>query len=461
MFLTNIYKNRNIQRNFSIKYSSNIININLNYINYNNSIRYLSINQDDLSYYDKIIKKIKIAVLTYQNINNNKNYNNDEKISIPKKFIIPIDDNWPKVLWGFKLGKEIKNINQRDSLKQYKYELENIGLDLNDYSKKFNIKDILKAIEIYKINNNINGLLLIPKSFIIPDNNNWPNELKGLELGKIVNNIYKYRSRMKQPKLELEKILGIEFRKHKLGFEYNLSKKTKYLNVCKAIEVYKNINNINGNFCIPSAFIVPNNDNNWPEETWNLKLGLISDKIKNHSLFKEYEIELNQLGFKKNNNKFHYIILALRTYKKNYNINGLFFISPTFVVPHNDLDWPEEIWGLKLGVITKNIRNKNIWKEHRIELENMGFDYDPKRSYFELIKNSLMIYKRINNINYNEYFRIPKIFIVPKEETYPIAAWGMKLGNIALHIRKHRSWYKYHTELKEIGFDFELGNHIK
>ena len=54
--------------------------------------------------------------------------------------------------------------------------------------------------------------------------------------------------------------------------------------------------------------------------------------------------------------------------------------SAKFVVPSDSTDWPEDLWGIKLGSITSNIRTGHSCKHNREELVAIGFDFsDQKR----------------------------------------------------------------------------------
>jgi hypothetical protein len=250
-----------------------------------------------------------------------------------------------------------------------------------------NIESIKIALKTYRLINNIDGLLKIPFSFIVPidgkvlsnktliDNEeiNWPKETWGLKLGQISKNIG-YNNAWKDHRIELEK----------LGINYNNKKKYLFNDIYKAFETYKRIyHNNEVLFSVPQNFIVPCNDNNWSKETWGMKLGSITNDIRSKKIFYNKILDLKELGFDYNPQiktySFEIISESFNIFKKINNINGLFSIRSDFEVPYNDNNWPIEMWGMKLGYITSNIRHKNTWKNYRLELEKIGLDYLPRK----------------------------------------------------------------------------------
>jgi hypothetical protein len=165
---------------------------------------------------------------------------------------------------------------------------------------------------------------------------------------------------------------------HSKSLLSNSISQNRFDNIYKAFTIYKRLNNINGLFTVPYKFVVPSNDDNWPKEIWGMKLGSITSNIRNCNGWKIHRYELEALGLDYSSqkvNSFENIYKAFETYKRLNNINGLFTVPKSFVVPSNDDKWPKETWGMKLGSITSRVRNKNHWKDHRLKLEELGFDY--------------------------------------------------------------------------------------
>ena len=53
-----------------------------------------------------------------------------------------------------------------------------------------------------------------------------------------------------------------------------------------------------------------------------------------------------------------------------------------FTVPDNDKQWPQCTWGMKLGWTASSIRHTNAYKDHRHELEAIGFDFTIKNKFY-------------------------------------------------------------------------------
>jgi hypothetical protein len=53
-------------------------------------------------------------------------------------------------------------------------------------------------------------------------------------------------------------------------------------------------------------------------------------------------------------------------------------VDPKFFIKNNDTDFPPITWGMKLGQIVKDIRNRRLYNNHKIELESIGINYERK-----------------------------------------------------------------------------------
>ena len=78
----------------------------------------------------------------------------------------------------------------------------------------------------------------------------------------------------------------------------------------------------------------------------------------------------------KKGEKIEKIIKWLLVYK---GIHSDMLVPYQFDIPSNTSEWPEEVWGMKLGDIVNNIRNKGYYNEHHDELIEMVFDFASQR----------------------------------------------------------------------------------
>ena len=128
-------------------------------------------------------------------------------------------------------------------------------------------------------------------------------------------------------------------------------------------------------------FVVPENDSNYPEHTWNVNLGKALLTIRYNGAFREHKDRLVALGVDFNVDKLNVVgfdvtYSALKVYK---DIHGDLLVPQKFVVPENDDQYPKEAHGLKLGRRVESIRNQGTYVEHREQLEALGFVYDLKQ----------------------------------------------------------------------------------
>uniref|UniRef100_A0A7S4SEJ8 Helicase-associated domain-containing protein n=1 Tax=Ditylum brightwellii TaxID=49249 RepID=A0A7S4SEJ8_9STRA len=136
------------------------------------------------------------------------------------------------------------------------------------------------------------GALTVPPYFVVPDCDPWPEQTRGLPLGK------------KIPTVRLKSYLkanpGAQEKLKKIGFEFDgkvAANDARYKKVYDALVRYKEIN---GDLLIPQPFVVPEN-NDWSEEMWGLRLGARVNAIRSQGTFVKTnparKEELDELGF--------------------------------------------------------------------------------------------------------------------------------------------------------------------
>ena len=74
------------------------------------------------------------------------------------------------------------------------------------------------------------------------------------------------------------------------------------------------------------------------------------------------------------------LLSALEVYKEK---NGDLRVNQLFVVPSDTDQWPDKLWGIRLGYLVSLIRNNNAYADYKEELLELGFDYNKqsKRRY--------------------------------------------------------------------------------
>lgn len=109
---------------------------------------------------------------------------------IPKSFIVPYQEPFPKATWGWKLGLKVGNYRYRGDYAAYRTKFEELGI--SDNHNNFDTRHwdhIYKALKVYK---EIHGDLNIPASWSVPCREPWPRETWELKLGYRAHNI-RYR----------------------------------------------------------------------------------------------------------------------------------------------------------------------------------------------------------------------------------------------------------------------------
>ena len=343
--------------------------------NYNIDTDYDSIDNDNN--FEQFLQ----ALIIYKNIYG--------ELIIPNKFQVPNESSWPNELHGFKLGKRLQRLLISDFfLNKYpdkKNALLQIGLNLSLDSLIDDWDMIYKALVTYK---DIYGDLRVPNKFIIPREESWPKLCWDMKLGLKLSSIRstgRYIKEDSKRKKQLDE-LGFEKRLRDHTHKQQLGEQL-FEQIYDALVIYKE--NIDNELNVPESFIIPNNNNIWPENLWNLKLGeyikSIKDKDKLVFGHEEREKRLRDLGLtfeeskkiKNSIKRFEMVCKALEVYKKLY---GDLLVPQAFIVPINDIEWDEELWGLKLGARVNAIRSQGalVAKDQKRmdKLNDMGFVWE-------------------------------------------------------------------------------------
>jgi hypothetical protein len=363
-------------------------------------------------------------------------------MKVPQSFIIPTNDgSWPKEMWGYKLGNAVSVIRNGEAYAEYRDDLLSIGFTfekrrMTSYDSKRRM--LLKYKELY-------GDMLIPDKFVIPSNDDkWPEEMWGYRLGQAAKNI---RSGLTQ--FDRQDLLRIGFEFHrKQGISdgnYNLKRRM----LLRYKELY-------GNMRVPQSFVIPSNDDNWPdEEMWGYKLGTAVNGIRYDKAHKDKREDLISIGFEFNKSERNEVDYDLKRrmllrYKELY---GDMRVPCSFIIPSNDDNWPdEEMWGYKLGTAVNSIRCGRAHADKREDLISIGFDFIKSERIerdFSLMRRMLLKYKEL----YGD-MKVPTKFIIPpNDENWPDEEmWGYNLGKAVNNIRCCKRHIDKHADLIGIGF---------
>lgn len=218
--------------------------------------------------YNSKYNLVKLLLLKYKELNGN--------MLVPRRFIVPPIEDWPKETWGARLGGVVYNIRGGSSYADCREDLISIGFRFDALQAKYDIVRValLKYKELY-------GDMLVPKDFKVPTNSiDWSIELWGMKLGSTVSSLRGVKGCFSDKKDDLLSI----------GFIYVVRKKFDYECVKIAFFKYRELHH--GCVKIPPVYNIPQRDSWYPEETWGMCLGSLIDRIRKGEKWPEHRSEL-------------------------------------------------------------------------------------------------------------------------------------------------------------------------
>jgi hypothetical protein len=365
-------------------------------------------------------------------------------VRVPKKFVVPDADGWPAEARGLALGEQVQGLRKqkkRGTLPQddvAQLEALRFVWDVPEWRWQC----VLQSLLAYQ---GVHGDLEVLQPFVVPSGATWPEEARGMKLGKRVSKI---RSREDYVKHHPERRAELDA----LGFVWD-DLERRWEEVRAALLAYQELH---GDLEVPQAFVVPS-EVPWPEEAWGMKLGSRVSDIRQQEHFvkhhPERRAELDTLGFVWDDleRRWEEVRAALLAYKE---VHGGLQVPKSFVVP-SEAPWPEEAWGVPLGRRVNKIRSQeNYVKDHperRAELDALGFVWDEFERRWEKVRAALSAYQQVHGD-----LEVSAAFVVPSEVPWPEEAWGMKLGQRVNDIRSSGDYVKHHperrAELDALGF---------
>ena len=204
-----------------------------------------------------------------------------------------------------KLGKEVGQIRSTgkyvDDSRSRREKLDKLGFLWRvraetrsaDSLADVSFDQIYDALVTYRKEFDVKGPLTIPKQFIVPEADPWPDSTRGLPLGDSVEKL--------RTKSFLKKNPGAEEKLAQIGFQFDTkvaANDIRFQNVYNGLKRYKEIY---GNLLVPQPFEIPSDSDEWPEETWGLRLGARVNAIRSQGTFVKTSPErremLDEIGF--------------------------------------------------------------------------------------------------------------------------------------------------------------------
>jgi hypothetical protein len=131
----------------------------------------------------------------------------------------------------------------------------------------------------------------------------------------------------------------------------------------------------------------------------------------------------------------------LATYKQ---LHGDLEVPQSSVVPESE-EWPEDMWGTKLGEMVSKIRTPDLFvhgsQERRQWLEEAGFRFEAAVSNSQAVNDeqwekkalpAITAYKQVHGD-----LQVPQDFEVPSSGEWEEGLWNMQLGTAVNRIRPH------------------------
>ncbi|GMF37759.1 unnamed protein product [Phytophthora fragariaefolia] len=313
-------------------------------------------------------------------------------------------------------------------------------------------KEVLAALRTYK---ELNGHLLVPRPFTVPDDERWPSDLWGYRLGSVVS----YLRNVLEKKVPLP--AGMEEELKHLDFVRNVSK-YKWDNI--VLPGLRRFYQEHGHTDIPQQFVVPDGDESWPRLAWGYRLGSIVIAIRHEIVYLAqvatskddldrmdfcYDMTLADRDWEEK------VLPSIQVYHKEF---GHCIIPIAFAVPSRP-PWPEKAWGISLGTIAKSIRARKTYAENAARdkdvLDAVGFVWN----HHDTMWNEVIIPALETFVNVYKNDKVPQSFVVPSESPWPKIAWGRKLGVVISDIRNKGIYFAHFG--RDIDKLLALGLHLK
>ena len=242
----------------------------------------------------------------------------------------------------------------------------------------------------------LHGDLEVPQRFVVPESEEWPEEMWGTKLGNTVNNIRKGDIFVRDSQERRQWLEEAGFRFETANIDQAANDEQWEKKVLPAITTYKEVHR---DLQVPYEYVVPSSGE-WEEGLWNMRLGEVVDGIRSKSTFvrdrPDRQKQLDDLGFvwDESERQWEVVMEALATHKRIY---GDMTVKQSFVVPKGE-EWPEETWGMKLGKTVNQIRSSNYFvdgnPERRLWLDDEGFAWVLRAGITERAREAAVHYGR-------------------------------------------------------------------
>ncbi|EGZ20748.1 hypothetical protein PHYSODRAFT_496727, partial [Phytophthora sojae] len=256
---------------------------------------------------------------------------------VPRPFIVSSDDTrWPRVAWGYALGKAVNTLRIRagkhEISSHMETELKKLNFAYDAYQFQWD-EIIMPALRHF---HKVHGHTDVPCWFVVPEGDDaWPRLSWNWALGTTIKNIRHLQHYARQVEDSKDELKEIKFCFEITTFERDWNEK-----VLPALKVYRQIHH---HCIVERTFEVPR-ESPWPEEAWGIRLGTIVNQIRMGKNYVQFaardEDTLREIGFAWDRDAATWnerIIPALQTYVAEFSTCR---VPSTFVVPAGE-PWPQ------------------------------------------------------------------------------------------------------------------------
>lgn len=366
-------------------------------------------------------------------------------------------------------------------------------------SRRTDSMDIPYRITIVALRNyhSIHGNLVMPRRYIVPMSQGYPNEWVGLDLAATVYTMKWWKKNIRTE--ETKRVSELNF----LGFVWERLQ-PEWNIILEALITY---HALHGHVIVPNKFVVPYGSTQWPKATWGIPLGNCVYRIRSRNDFLHgttsysRRSQLDSLHFvwdvhEQSFLKFYAILRHFAKLSKTGKFTPLgtpikpLKVPATYKVPAGDDRWPQELWNYQLGAKCIAVRQKDLYvkdkpKRQRM-LEDLGFRWcgNAELSWLKVV-HAAAIYSRLNGHNLD----VPYKFVVPtptpdfvarqngstvdivkddngdEEWPWPQYLWNMPLGQRIKEIRSTGAYLKGKDKIERIrqldalGFVWDVREH--
>lgn len=356
--------------------------------------------------------------------------------AIPPTYVVPEGSaDFPKRLWGLKLGETMNRVLNEGMFYGHRIEMKELGFSMRSELEETDFSLVREALACYRAA--VPDARGIHETFVLSKKKKgYPEHLRGMKLGMILKNI----------------IFNGAYRDHhdevrRLGYDMSRGPQKPLIPIYEAFRFYRSLNPTAT--IVPETFVVPTNSSEYPQTTWGVKLGQIMYKMCYYGIWIDLHDRVRELGFRVPNRdpkEAAKILQALRCYRVLYPTASR--VPADYVVPEATSYFPKHLWGMRLGEEVHMCRYYDGLRE-------LGFEWqNPKSSthFPDLVVEALRCYRLLNP----KQSRVPKNFVVPRGSlAFPEHLWGIELGYQLRKMVDIGVNLQHLEEVRELGYSIE------